>query len=101
MDFHRALQLRKLPKPGGIHGTGLAAIVTGLFYSSTLQPFNPNCNNDFPRLSRLEGIIPALETSHALAYMEKLCPITLANGTKLVLNCSDEDVQTAVEYLQV
>ncbi|KAF8410703.1 hypothetical protein HHK36_003237 [Tetracentron sinense] len=57
----------------------------------------------FKRLSQLEGIIPALETSHALAYLEKLCP-TLPNGTKLVLNCSgrgDKDVQTAIKYLQV
>ncbi|XP_024018596.1 tryptophan synthase beta chain 1 [Morus notabilis] len=57
----------------------------------------------FKRLSRLEGIIPALETSHALAYLEKLCP-TLPNGTKVVLNCSgrgDKDVQTAIKYLQV
>eukprot|EP00257_Ricinus_communis_P026402 XP_025013816.1 tryptophan synthase beta chain 1, chloroplastic [Ricinus communis] len=57
----------------------------------------------FKRLSRLEGIIPALETSHALAYLEKLCP-TLANGTKVVLNCSgrgDKDVQTAIKYLQL
>lgn len=57
----------------------------------------------FKRLSRLEGIIPALETSHALAYLEKLCP-TLPNGTKVVLNCSgrgDKDVQTAIKYLKV
>ena len=57
----------------------------------------------FKRLSRLEGIIPALETSHALAYLEELCP-TLPNGTKVVLNCSgrgDKDVQTAIKYLQV
>ncbi|KAL6999335.1 tryptophan synthase [Sarracenia purpurea var. burkii] len=57
----------------------------------------------FKRLSRLEGIIPALETSHAIAYLEKLCP-TLPNGTKVVLNCSgrgDKDVQTAIKYLQV
>ncbi|KAI8552780.1 hypothetical protein RHMOL_Rhmol06G0294400 [Rhododendron molle] len=57
----------------------------------------------FKRLSRLEGIIPALETSHALAYLEKLCP-TLPNGTKVVLNCSgrgDKDVMTATKYLQV
>ncbi|KAG5551109.1 hypothetical protein RHGRI_009507 [Rhododendron griersonianum] len=63
----------------------------------------PNVVLSFQRLSRLEGIIPALETSHALAYLEKLCP-TLANGTKLVLNCSgrgDKDVQTAIKYLQV
>ncbi|KAL3355747.1 hypothetical protein AABB24_016759 [Solanum stoloniferum] len=57
----------------------------------------------FKRLSRLEGIIPALETSHALAYLEKLCP-TLPNGTRVVLNCSgrgDKDVQTAIKYLKV
>ncbi|KAI9186898.1 hypothetical protein LWI28_022041 [Acer negundo] len=57
----------------------------------------------FKRLSRLEGIIPALEISHALAYLEELCP-TLPNGTKVVLNCSgrgNKDVQTAIKYLQV
>ncbi|KAK3032992.1 hypothetical protein RJ639_035820 [Escallonia herrerae] len=57
----------------------------------------------FKRLSRLEGIIPALETSHALAYLEKLCP-TLPNGTKVVLNCSgrgDKDVHTTIKHLQV
>ncbi|KAH9624181.1 hypothetical protein KSS87_000547 [Heliosperma pusillum] len=57
----------------------------------------------FKRLSRLEGIIPALETSHALAHLEYLCP-TLANGTKVVLNCSgrgDKDVHTAIKYLKM
>ena len=57
----------------------------------------------FKRVSRLEGIIPALETSHALAYLEKLCP-TLPNGAKVVVNCSgrgDKDVQTALKYLKV
>ncbi|RDY01736.1 Tryptophan synthase beta chain 2, chloroplastic, partial [Mucuna pruriens] len=53
----------------------------------------------FKRVSRLEGIIPALETSHALAYLEKVCP-TLPNGTKVVVNFSgrgDKDVQTAIK----
>ncbi|CAO2833518.1 unnamed protein product [Amaranthus hypochondriacus] len=57
----------------------------------------------FKRLSRLEGIIPALETSHALAFLDKLCP-TLPNGTKVVLNCSgrgDKDVQTAIKHLKM
>nr|XP_017257054.1 PREDICTED: tryptophan synthase beta chain 1-like [Daucus carota subsp. sativus] len=56
----------------------------------------------FTRLSRLEGIIPALETSHALGYLENLCP-TLPNGTKVVLNCSgrgDKDIQTVIKYLE-
>ncbi|XP_047338263.1 tryptophan synthase beta chain 1 [Impatiens glandulifera] len=57
----------------------------------------------FKRLSRLEGIIPALETSHALAYLEYLCP-TLENGTKVVLNCSgrgDKDVHTVTKHLKL
>jgi tryptophan synthase beta chain len=55
----------------------------------------------FQRLSRLEGIIPALETSHALAFLETLCP-TLADGTRVVINCSgrgDKDVNTAINAL--
>ncbi|RCV30177.1 hypothetical protein SETIT_6G072900v2 [Setaria italica] len=57
----------------------------------------------FKRVSRLEGIIPALETSHALAYLEKLCP-TLPDGVRVVVNCSgrgDKDVHTASKYLEV
>ncbi|KAL4563089.1 hypothetical protein LXL04_027121 [Taraxacum kok-saghyz] len=41
----------------------------------------------YKRLCHLEGIFPALETAHALAYLEKLCP-TLPHGTKVVVNCS-------------
>lgn len=57
----------------------------------------------FKRVSRLEGIIPALETSHALAYLEKLCP-SLPDKTKVVVSCSgrgDKDVHTAIQHLQV
>mmetsp|Transcript_1155 Transcript_1155/g.4690 ORF Transcript_1155/g.4690 Transcript_1155/m.4690 type:complete len:470 (+) Transcript_1155:143-1552(+) len=53
----------------------------------------------FVRVSRSEGIIPALETSHAFAYLEKLMP-TLKKGQKLVINCSgrgDKDVDYVVE----
>lgn len=52
-------------------------------------------------LSRLEGIIPALETAHAIAYLEKLCP-TLDRTQRIVINCSgrgDKDVQTVIKYL--
>ena len=50
---------------------------------------------------RPQGIIPALETSHAFAYLEKLCP-TLKAGTRVVLNCSgrgDKDVNTAAKAM--
>jgi len=56
----------------------------------------------FERLSRLEGIIPALETAHAIAYLEKLCP-SLTPDQRIVINCSgrgDKDVQTAIQHLQ-
>jgi tryptophan synthase beta chain len=56
----------------------------------------------FQRLSQLEGIIPALETSHAIAYLETLCP-TLEGSLRIVLNCSgrgDKDVQTVAKYLE-
>lgn len=54
----------------------------------------------FQLVSRLEGIIPALETAHAFAYLETLCP-TLTTE-KVVINCSgrgDKDVQTLAKVL--
>ncbi len=56
----------------------------------------------FQLVSRLEGIIPALETAHAFAYLTKLCP-TLEGSPRIVINCSgrgDKDVQTVVKYLE-
>ncbi|MDD2212878.1 MAG: tryptophan synthase subunit beta [Clostridia bacterium] len=50
----------------------------------------------FQLLSRLEGIIPALESAHALAYVMKLAP-SLSPEQVLVVNLSgrgDKDVQT-------
>ncbi|ALF51926.1 tryptophan synthase subunit beta [Nostoc piscinale CENA21] len=55
----------------------------------------------FQKLSRLEGIIPALETSHAIAYLETLCP-QLSGSPKIIINCSgrgDKDVQTVAKFL--
>ena len=52
-------------------------------------------------VSQLEGIIPALETAHAFAVLETLCP-TLAPGTEVVINLSgrgDKDVNTVAERL--
>ena len=53
----------------------------------------------FHKTSRTEGILPALETSHALAYVEKLKG-TLEPGSIVVVNLSgrgDKDVQTVAE----
>ena len=55
----------------------------------------------FQRLSRIEGIIPALESSHALAYLETLMPETKA-GENVVVCLSgrgDKDVQMVAKEL--
>ena len=54
------------------------------------------------RLSQLEGIIPALETAHAIAYLDTLCP-QLDGSPRIIINCSgrgDKDVQTVAKYLK-
>ena len=56
----------------------------------------------FQRVSQLEGIIPALETAHAFAYLETLCP-QLNGSPRIIINCSgrgDKDVQTVAKYLE-
>jgi tryptophan synthase beta chain len=55
------------------------------------------------RLSQLEGIIPALETAHAIAYLDTLCP-QLSGSPRLVINCSgrgDKDVQTVAKAMNL
>jgi tryptophan synthase beta chain len=57
----------------------------------------------FQMLSRLEGIIPALETSHAIAFLDTLCP-QLSGSPRIVINCSgrgDKDVQTVIKHLNL
>lgn len=56
----------------------------------------------FKVVSKEEGIIPALETAHAFAYLEKLCP-TLDGSPKVVVNLSgrgDKDVTSVIDYLK-
>jgi tryptophan synthase beta chain len=55
----------------------------------------------FQLLTRVEGIIPALESAHALAYVAKLAP-TMAKDKLLVVNLSgrgDKDVFTVAQHL--
>ncbi|QEH80341.1 tryptophan synthase subunit beta [Sphingomonas sp. C8-2] len=57
----------------------------------------------FQRLARLEGIIPALESAHALAAVEKLAP-TMGKDQLIVLNLSgrgDKDIFTIAAALGV
>lgn len=53
-------------------------------------------------LCRMEGIIPAIESSHALAYLPKLCK-TLTSDDIVILCLSgrgDKDVNTIAEYME-
>jgi tryptophan synthase beta chain len=55
----------------------------------------------FQRLSRVEGIIPALESAHAVAHVIKVAP-TLPKDSVVIVNLSgrgDKDVAQAAEYL--
>ena len=52
--------------------------------------------------TRKEGIIPAIESAHALAYLEKLCP-TLEQRQTIVVNVSgrgDKDMHTVFSILK-
>jgi tryptophan synthase beta chain len=54
----------------------------------------------FRTLSETEGIIPALETAHAIAHVIKIAP-SLAADQIMVVNCSgrgDKDVDTAAKH---
>ncbi len=57
----------------------------------------------FRELSELEGILPALESSHALAYLPRLAP-ELKEDEIIVLNLSgrgDKDVKTVADRLDL
>lgn len=57
----------------------------------------------FTLLSKTEGIIPAIESSHALAYAIQLAP-TLDQEQIIVVNLSgrgDKDVPELIQYLEV
>jgi len=63
----------------------------GITDTEALQAFHDLC--------RFEGIIPALESSHALAYAAKLAP-TLSSDKVLLVNLSgrgDKDMHTVAE----
>ena len=58
------------------------------------------CITALKLLCRLEGIIPAIESAQALAYLEKLCP-QLKGKKTIVVNVSgrgDKDMDTVMNY---
>ena len=78
------------PEHAWLKDTALADYV-GITDAEALQAFHDLC--------RLEGIIPALESAHALAYAAKLAP-TLPADKILLVNLSgrgDKDMHTVAE----
>ncbi len=78
------------PEHAWLKDAALAGYV-GITDAEALQAFHDLC--------RLEGIIPALESAHALAYAAKLAP-TLAKDKTLLVNLSgrgDKDMHTVAE----
>ena len=55
----------------------------------------------FQLLAKTEGIIPALESSHALAYLDKLMPQTDSDENVVVClsGRGDKDVQSVAKAL--
>jgi tryptophan synthase beta chain len=79
------------PEHAEFHATGRAVYVN-VTDDEALAAFDLLC--------REEGIIPALESAHALAYLPKLCSLTRPDEV-IVVNLSgrgDKDLQTVSEY---
>jgi tryptophan synthase beta chain len=80
------------PEHAWLHDIGRAEYV-GITDDEALAAFQLCC--------RLEGIIPALECAHALAYVEKLAP-TMDKEQIILMNLSgrgDKDIFTVAEHL--
>jgi len=82
------------PEHAWLHETGRAEYVSAT---------DKEALDAFQLCSRLEGIIPALEPSHALAFVSKLAP-TLPKDHLLVMNMcgrGDKDVFAVADHLGV
>lgn len=87
----------------GLDYPGIGPLHSFLFESKRAQYHAINdeeCMQALKLLCKEEGIIAAIESSHALAFLEKLCP-TLKKKSVIVVNLSgrgDKDMQTIREY---
>lgn len=82
------------PEHAFLHDTGRAEYVSAT---------DKEAVDAFCYLSRVEGIIPAIESAHAVAYARKLAP-TMPKDSVIVVNLSgrgDKDVAAIARYLGV
>lgn len=87
----------------GLDYPGVGPLHAHLFESKRVRYeaiSDDECMKALKLLCKEEGIIPAIESSHALAFLEKLCP-NLKKKSVIVVNLSgrgDKDMQTIREY---
>jgi tryptophan synthase beta chain len=85
----------------GLDYPGIGPLHAHLFYSGRASFYNVTDDEAMEagvRLSRLEGIIPAIETAHALAILESL---EFRNDEVVVVNLSgrgDKDLETFINW---
>ena len=79
------------PEHASLHDTGRAQYV---------PVTDDEAVDAFEYLSRMEGIIPAIESAHAVAYARKIAP-TMGKDQVIVINLSgrgDKDVAAIARY---
>ncbi|MGV8979572.1 tryptophan synthase subunit beta [Clostridium sp.] len=82
------------PEHAYLHDTNRAQYVSATDYEAI---------NAFMELSKVEGIIPAIESAHAIAYVMNLAP-TLSADKIIIINLSgrgDKDINTVAELMGV
>ena len=86
-------------------GLDYPAVGPEISYLASIKRIQPVVVNDekavkaFALLSRLEGIIPALESSHALGYLDELLPQTTKDDI-VIVNVSGRGDKDCEEILQ-
>ena len=82
--------------------TALLALLESAGYDVGVAASGDEALAAFQLLCETEGIIPALESSHAIAHTTRLAP-TLPAGSLMLVNLSgrgDKDVQSVAEALR-
>ena len=82
------------------HDKSTPTDITAEAVDATIGKPSDEAVNAFYKLTRIEGIIPALESSHAVAYAMKIAP-TLSKDSIILVNLSgrgDKDMDIIESY---
>ena len=76
-------------------------MVESRLYTEKVSATDKESVNAFQWLSEKEGILPALETSHALSYLKKGDNIIQKNDNVIIClsGRGDKDVQTVTDFM--